>query len=132
MRLRRAILPDVDVAWAAGIIDGEGSIGIYDTVTLRVSMGHAGAVAKLCEIFATGTLAVRTPRPPRKPYHCWTVRAHREVRRTLRLVLPFLVVKREEAELALAFIRSGSPELRDDLRSLCSALKCKPGHRRAA
>lgn len=133
-------LTPIDVAWAAGLIDGEGCLGIYNLggrnrtprATIRVAMTDRVAVERLREIFNAGTVTERPARGHRLPAFDWTVTAHREVGRTLHMLGPHLVVKREQAALLVAFLQSTDFGEKCALMQACSAAKSKPGHRRRA
>jgi hypothetical protein len=102
-------VPDVaTLAYLAGILDGEGYIGVKRSANPgRVTPGHharvsvkmntpAPAVALLAETFG-GRHASENGRA----MMCWQV-TDAAAERTLRALLPYLRVKREQAENALA------------------------------
>jgi len=109
------------LAWAAGIIDGEGCISIARrnpvgnngrgsrspsyTVNLKIGMVHRPTIEALRETFNVGALYNR---PPEKPNHRtqwhWIV-SGKDLARVLTMVLPYLIVKKEEADLALFFLQ---------------------------
>lgn len=95
------------LAWAAGIIDGEGSIGIYknrhrNNWELRVSVGNLDPrlLRLLRELFGGHTRLSKVAKGRYRPLWKWAV-SHRGAERCLRLVMPWLVAKRDQAELAL-------------------------------
>jgi len=100
-----------DLAWAAGFIDGEGSFFIgrtrqgrwsYFRVQLKVTQCHEESLRKLQHMFGgyvypeKKVYSVLTKRPGWK----W-IAADKYAERAARLTLPFLVVKRAQAELLL-------------------------------
>lgn len=97
------------LAWAAGIIDGEGHIGIRrpwpEKQTLRlyldVSNTHIATIQRLVAIFG-GLWRVSQRKGNRQPIAVWTV-SHRKAERILRDVLPYLFTKREQAVGALEY-----------------------------
>lgn len=110
--------PPVDVlAYAAGVIDSDGSIGVRrSTYAMRVR-GDAGAptfsarvcvkqvtpqaVALLKETFG-GSLMMQRPSVSRgKPLHYWEIHSRSAVA-CLHLILPYLRIKREQAENCIA------------------------------
>ena len=107
---------EIDLAWAAGIIDGEGTIIIqrknppsfnglvrYE-LFLAVGMIHKPTIERLHAIFGRGYVMKRRNKGQRVIFH-WHVRVNLAAA-CLRLVLPYLVTKKSEAELALEFDRA--------------------------
>lgn len=108
----------LDLAWAAGIIDGEGSIGIRK-VTYTTRKGYTRyAVALECgntdirmlkelQKFFGGSINSRTclPHINSKPLWTWTL-GSKAAYLTISQILPYLRVKRERAELAIHFYES--------------------------
>jgi hypothetical protein len=105
-----------DYAWAAGIIDGEGCISILTTkayphrnqktnyrLQVFVGMQHEETIQKLHSIFDLGSMHVLCePSRQSKIYRVmWTGPTAGKV---LELVLPYLVTKREHAQLAMKFL----------------------------
>lgn len=100
----------VDLAWAAGIIDGEGCVrlerrvqGVNPTFILTVIVANTDPriVTRLAEIFGLGTIHGRKYSNPRnRPSFAWKV-SSRQAEHVLRLVAPYLVSKREQAEVGL-------------------------------
>mgnify|MGYP001574177268 CR=1 FL=1 len=103
-----------DKAWAAGLFDGEGCIMIkrdYNnrqgkrqvTFSLRLILtnNHVGALEKF-KLIAGNIGSIRQwSRDGRKnPTWDWRT-ASKQAETVLKLLLPYLVVKREQAELAL-------------------------------
>lgn len=103
-----------DLAYAAGIIDGEGCIGIYGNkdkriplgkyyrLTVQVGMSDKEPVEFLYRTFG-GSLSEANGRKPtyRTRYH-WCLAA-RQARKFLELVKPYLKSKQNQAELAITF-----------------------------
>ena len=127
-------LSDVHIAWAAGLIDGDGCIALDRTgaanktprPSLRVVMTHAGAVARLGRMFNAGHCHPRRPRPGRLRAFEWVVTAKEEVRAVLLALVPHLVVKRREAEIVLRFLDVLDPDEQDRLVDECRRDKCRP------
>jgi len=129
----------VDLAWAAGFIDGEGHINVqrtrqtlkrngrtYERFELRVIVTntHRGAIERLAEILGSGMM--RTEQPGQYPYSRRTVPLYelwwssRKAEKVLRAVEPYLVVKREQAQAALRFRalhrnHRGGPKLSEEV-----------------
>ena len=106
------------LAYLAGIIDGEGCIAIYGyhgnwimshgkrhrgfRLDVKVGMGEPEAVQLLMKTFG-GSIYVRKITPNgNKPSYSWTVSAKLAIA-CLRQLIPFLRVKKAQAEIALEF-----------------------------
>lgn len=92
-----------DLAWAAGILDGEGSFGIYKAdkgksyqLTLAVASVDDKMCPKLHDMFG-GHFRVS-----KRGAAIWRV-IGRSAAEVIRQVLPYLVVKRDQAEVCLEF-----------------------------
>jgi hypothetical protein len=105
--LRIAVLnaiPPIDLAYAAGIIDGEGCISICQRAnrltyraTVVVQMCDPQAIEFLHKTFGGSLNFQRVQRQPNhRPCHAWGVAA-KEASYVCRLLLPFLRVKRQQA-----------------------------------
>lgn len=101
----------IDLAYTAGIIDGEGSIGIYTDnlkrkhpcYCLQVGVTSADEWLPMWLKFAFGGYVYKMETPPQhKTKWYWTVRA-RQAKNFIELVLPYLRLKREQAEIAIKF-----------------------------
>jgi hypothetical protein len=98
------------LAWAAGIIDGEGCLYVHKhkrnyVATLRVKMIHRPTIERLEQTFGVGTLRTDPPgKQSKRQTWSWTVSGH-AVADVLYPVLPFLTTKRHEARLLLSFTR---------------------------
>ena len=102
------------LSYVAGIIDGEGCIGInithvngrhgqiYDHMMLRVEV--ASTSRKLIDFLLNefGGQFNAGKRPNRKPYYKWTVAAL-QGEKFLRLIYPYLLIKRDQAEIVFKF-----------------------------
>ena len=101
---------ETDLAWAAGIIDGEGHIGLYlshtntgDCYVLKVAVVNTSLkmLERLKEIFGTGVI---NNRPQRQAHHKqqWCFYAcSKKAEKILDAVRPYLVAKLDQAELGL-------------------------------
>lgn len=114
--LEALIRNSTELAWAAGIVDGEGSICIikekrknnYSTqyrLRLSVGMTHEDTVRKLQSIFNLGNVRC-TPNhkthPKWRPVYEWVVLS-KQAQIVLNILFPFMVTKRENALVAEAF-----------------------------
>jgi len=101
-------------AYTAGIVDGEGSIHImrskdvsYKTslkYELRVSIGNTNEwLCQWLKMQFGGCVSSHTPLKPHwKRSYNWLMRANK-ARDFLELILPYLVIKKTHAELAIKF-----------------------------
>lgn len=107
-----------DLAYLAGFLDGEGSIQIARGhwknfprgYTLHVSAKQVdpAPLRMLAERFGGRVIPVVSPQPNRLPYYRWGI-VGRVAAAALRSVLPYLVVKHGQAELAVAYQSSIDP-----------------------
>lgn len=109
-----------DVGWLAGIIDGEGCITINKQkagaggrvnpsyrLFMKVTMGHEVAVRRVRDLLDVGSIQPQVARPRAdgvtfNPAWSWWVSAN-EAAAVLRFLRPYLIVKDEEADVALEF-----------------------------
>jgi hypothetical protein len=95
-----------ELAWAAGLFDGEGSIGVYKNATssfllARINMCHKEAINHFHDIVTVGTGQLYTPKQKnRRPYWKWRANGE-EAAKVLKLLYPFLLVKSRQANLVL-------------------------------
>lgn len=111
------------LAWAAGVFDGEGnaSTGLRTThrwITVQVPQVHPELVDRFAKVVGVGN--VRGPYQPRtpngKPYWNWSVSAYKTAQHVAAVLWPWLgSVKREQFRTALVDYRSATPE-----RVLCA------------
>ena len=111
-------LTDVQAAWVAGLIDGEGTIGVWREARSKNRSGYrykvgvqiANTNMELLNTFANvvrGGVTIGDMRR-KNPMHkiCYKVVVNaRFVKPLLECVAPFLVIKKRQAELALEFRR---------------------------
>jgi len=126
-------LPDVtdaDLGWTAGVIDGEGCIGIYTRggqrtdefrLVVRVENTDARMLLHLKKLWG-GQYHPVTPSRSRdrlreRPCWSWTV-WDRQAGGFLRVISEHLVIKREQAEIASEFVslfkRGGARRTEDE------------------
>lgn len=112
-------------AYAAGLFDGEGSCQIARYVhegkkhsygaVLKVSL-TTPSIFKLLQARYGGTIQSRQPvKDNRRPYQIWYLQGPC-VERAMRLWLPYLTVKRRQAELVLRFLAIKKQRLSPDER----------------
>lgn len=137
---------EAELAWAAGILDGEGCICIYGrpgriskkgvhalALTVNVTNTDPRMPLKMKEIFG-GNLSRAVERrgnPRRRPILAWVITG-RPAGNALAKMLPYLVTKREQAEIAIIYattigncgpLPAGTHEQRQELRSKLVVLK---------
>jgi hypothetical protein len=93
------------LGYVAGIIDGEGSILRTNTGHWQVKVGMTDEPVMRWLHALGGTLAYqsREREVNRRPVWTWQVSRRRDVVVLLQALMPYLIVKQEKAELALAW-----------------------------
>jgi hypothetical protein len=95
-----------DLAYLAGIIDGEGYIGIGNAPRLRVANTNPRLMEWLRCRFGGSIWTSRKRDGRSKALFTWELSA-RKAERVLREVAPFLILKREQAAIILAHYATG-------------------------
>lgn len=96
---------DLDLSYFAGLIDGEGWIGVqkYEEgyrIHLAVNMTNEDAIRGLQEIFG-GNYSVKVwPNGRWKDQYCWRLAGTTAIP-AIKLLLPFLRIKRQQATIVL-------------------------------
>jgi hypothetical protein len=116
---------DTDIAWAAGLFEGEGCIGIWwppstigrrrnPQIRLQVTMTDRDTVQEFCRIVECGGVSQEQNRkPPRKNCWYWTIGNPTDVERILRAFYPRLGERRRaKADEAFAEIDRRNADLR--------------------
>lgn len=108
-----------DLAWLAGILDGEGAVyigrsfqkkrAIYSP-DIRVEMVHEPTVDRVCSIYRQlGAACTKKSLPMRnrrhRPRHIVWMKGHESILRVCKAVRPFLVTKAQQAQLVAEFCR---------------------------
>lgn len=108
---------DIDIGWAAGFFDGEGSTVVSKTrghryVRLTISQKDREVLDRFCGIVGTGTVGRRRGSPVTiapdgvvrlRPIFSWQTNSDPEARRVLAMIYPHLGrLKREQADRAIA------------------------------
>ncbi len=106
---------EVDVAYVAGLIDGDGCIRFQSRKRGRKRRPPEIVVSNSCKVVVEwlqkrfgGRIYVDNRRGRRVSYS-WRLYRKEEVRRLLRMVLPFLKVRRRQAELVLYYLENDLP-----------------------
>lgn len=118
-----------DVAWAAGLFEGEGSIvlqhkktangNVWDYANLRLGMTDEDVVQMFRNIVGVGSVSPPRHRPPYKDMYYWSCNGRNNFKVVADLLRPFLGKRRlarlEEVESAASPVRRNPPR-----RDLCS------------
>lgn len=106
----KEMLP-TDAAWLAGLIDGEGTIGVYKNsnghggrfvqYTLQVVNTHVGALRRCRKISGVGSVNPKWRAKQHKPCWAWKVSSQRDIIAVLEQVLPHLTIKLPQARRSL-------------------------------
>lgn len=103
---------EVDLSWAAGVFDGEGSVSIYvetarsTNVQLRMGMSHKETIDRFNQIVTHGTVyTTKTHKGSPDNYlrMWWWAASNRAAEEILKILLPYSVTKRSQIEVALEF-----------------------------
>lgn len=110
-------MKETDIAWAAGLIDGEGCVFINRSqrvlasrqvtptfrLVLKVTMGCKATVERLRDIFGVGTVQNHVPRGARvNASYSWICQSHQAML-VFDLIRPFAVTKAAELDVARRF-----------------------------
>ena len=98
-------LSKIDLAWVAGILDGEGYVGAYkmgNFTRLKVAVTNTDPkmILKLYDMFGGNLYAF--PPSPRKQVYSWSVQDSHATK-VIAQVFPYLVTKADQARIALKF-----------------------------
>lgn len=104
---------DTDLAWLAGILDGEGFIGISRTgtkIVKRVSITNTDyeLLQKVSRVYAEMNMRFFwnwcSPKNRNEQFMILTVSSYGSIKRLLNAVMPYLTSKSEQAKKMLSFI----------------------------
>ena len=95
------------IAWAAGFFDGEGCVNLVRNSNrkswypeLQVGNVHKQSLERFRDIVGTGKIYARKIVRDYRQMYVW-VAAARQAEHALRLLTPYMITKRKQAELAL-------------------------------
>lgn len=103
-------MTEPQVAYFAGLLDGEGCISLahrrqYITPTLQIANTCRELLKWVQHWFTGGIYEIRNSRKDnRKQSYVWSI-AGQKAQRAIKLALPYLLVKRRQAELVLGIKR---------------------------
>ncbi len=110
------------VEYIAGFFDGEGSIGIYRNgrgtfhlrtqLTQNITPATEDILSELCDRFGGNLSRMRSPLYQRNAAFNWQLNGNRAAA-FLREILHSLYIKRDQAEIAIAWQAQHLPPLRD-------------------
>lgn len=115
---------EIEMAYIAGILDGDGSFSILKGPTsyhpcIQLSNAFKEMSEYLFDKFE-GSKRIKKPQQPHhKPLYVWSVRGLGSAKNVLNKVLPYLVLKKERAKFMMDFIE----------KSLIKKLECIEGER---
>lgn len=101
---------ETDLAWAAGIVDGEGCISLHTVKSqqglcyvLRLTVTNTSVLmlTRLQEIFGGGSIHPKTRYSEKHRQGWYWQVCSKKAERAIRLIEPYLVNKREEARVGL-------------------------------
>jgi hypothetical protein len=111
--------------YLAGLIDGDGSLGIgahphesnyinYD-VTVAVGLTHLPTIEWLKKTFGGQFYTTQDKRPNRKPNHHWYVSNSDHQLNVLKMVSPLLKLKKIQGESIITFLELGGRKFQDPI-----------------
>lgn len=108
-------LTEVERAWLAGVIDREGSVGIYRyasegrRVQIQVFNTHRGFIDRVRDVVGCGSISPRELRglhKGRKTVYHSSLKGSERGLKLLDQILPYLIIKREKAETIVHELRT--------------------------
>jgi hypothetical protein len=109
-------LTKVEAAWIAAVIDGEGSIGLYDygkegrRVQIQLGNTSEAFVQRFRDLIGCGSTVFRVTHggshKGRQPMYHYTLKGSARCYRVLKQVLPFLIIKHEKAQRIIGELES--------------------------
>ena len=93
----------VEIAWAAGVLEGEGCFSVFKrkdrpnttTAAIFLEMTDEDVVVRVRDAFNVGTINTRKRSDPRrKPSWCWAVQNKTDIKTVLELIVPYLGIRR--------------------------------------
>ena len=117
-------LNDIEKAYIAGFIDGEGCISLawrlkkYTTPIIQVANTNQDILVYLKTIFGGSLIDRQEKRINRKPSFAWVVCGQKAIN-VIRQIYPFLKLKKNQAEILLSLKRYTDNRKRDKLGRLC-------------
>ena len=124
-------MSDNEQAWFAGLFDGEGCVGwprrhVLHSVYLSVTNTNKRLIDKIVEVSGTGRVKPVARNNPRHSA-AWVWACYGDnARSILRQILPWLIIKREAAEVALGIKQATEPPWTQRTRTTLAAEEERP------
>lgn len=106
----------IESSWLAAVIDGEGSIGLYDyghegrRVLVQIGNTNKQFVRKVRSIIGCGSRVCRhkfaSSHKGRKPMYCYSLKGSIRCYFVLKQILPHLIIKKQLAKKILKEIKN--------------------------
>jgi hypothetical protein len=107
----------IDKKYIAGFIDGEGSIALYKHKDIRVKKGYTLhpmfdivntnlEVLKAINNLVNGKIKYKTKQIGCKQVYLIQLQDYKQIKSILEILLPYLIVKKKQAELMIEFCNS--------------------------
>ena len=98
---------DTNIIYLAGIVDGEGCIGIYKNsgqymLNLRVTSSDGLLMDWLVNNWGGNIDIIRDRRPTHTDCYCWKIRGGKAIK-LLHRIYDYLIIKKEQANIAFKF-----------------------------
>lgn len=110
-------LPETFFAWLAGMIDGEGCVGLYKskrgTITCRLSIANTNLPSLICiaDSIGSGYISAKNKDDPsEKVSYAYGLGDRRVLKAVLNKTLPYLKIKKPQAECLLQFLNTYTGE----------------------
>ena len=122
--------------YLAGFIDGEGSLGIYrhNELSIQIAQINRRVLDQIQSQYGGRVLIIRSRQNKKGHIHQYYLSRRNQVKIMIEDILPYLIVKKQEAEIVLKFIntytthygRDKGPNMKykqDERNSLAKQLK---------
>lgn len=85
----------LEIAWAAGILEGEGCFSNLKGIAIRIQVGSVDKdiIDRLISIFKVGFISEREL-ISKKKFYIWIVSKNKDVKEVLHTILPFMGIRR--------------------------------------
>jgi hypothetical protein len=102
-------LRDIDIAWLAGLYEGEGTCGVFGknkSVQAVIQMRDEDVIRRVNDLFPATRIGFHEDkRPNHSAMYLWRIQDRHRVKRFLELIMPYMGRRRaEQAQDVLDFI----------------------------
>jgi hypothetical protein len=103
-------LTELEIGYVAGLFDGEGTIGYYQgriagfSLRVKIVLTDFRPIYWLKEKLGIGFVTYRKRKPPCRDVMEWQAKSRADVKEFLRAIEPYLLIKREQAQLLIEFL----------------------------